>query len=168
MDYIIFLGIPLVISIIFVCNNILLTKDAINTLVTSLSIFAALLFNLLLLVYDFGRKIPNEPVYSKGVKETGKVEIDLKKKRIDFINEVYCNISFAILVSLISVGFLIVLTLTLDVGTLIDSIEIPYKAIMSGIIYFLMFVFILTMLMILKRTHNYLSTEFDSIKIKSD
>jgi hypothetical protein len=51
-DITLFFVLPILISIILVYMRILLNDNGINILITSFSIFMALLFNLLLLIYD--------------------------------------------------------------------------------------------------------------------
>jgi len=128
--------IPLILAVIFFYLNVVIIEGLRNLLVTSLSIFAALLFNLLLLIYDIVKK--------------GSSKDTLKN---DFLEEIYKNISFTILLSIITVIFLVFATL------------LPQNTIFSRIIdslsAYLIIVFVLTLLMILKRVHILLTHEFE-------
>lgn len=105
------------------------SESLINVLITSLSVFAALLFNLLMLVLGVIEKRKGKENFIKLQKET------------------YANIAYAILVSLISVGLLIIPYLwKFESGSIIEKL-------FWGIIYFLLLNFGFTMAMILKRMH---------------
>jgi hypothetical protein len=121
--------------------NEILDKDVVGILITSLSIFAALLFNLLLLVYDIVKKAnPDEP-------------FAVLKTR--FLKEIYANVSYSIFVSMLAVIILLISLL----GTSNDLIRIAA----TFLIYFLVANFILTLLMILRRVHILLSKEFEKV-----
>ena len=139
-DYIVFFGIPLIIALIFVCLfKISLDQKAGNILITSLSIFAALLFNLLLLVYDIVRKEEKNPLIIKALKQ------------------VFANISFSIFISIVTVFLLLIDFFFNDI---INSWCYIIASCFDFIIYWFVALFTLTLLMILKRIHNLLSNEF--------
>lgn len=120
--------------------GISLTREAVNVLITSLSVFAALLFNLLLLIYDIVRKPP----------ERGELQ-GFKKL---FLQQVYANISFCILISLVAVIVLV-----------ISYLELPWPVLthlVAAVIYYLLLLFILTLFMVLKRVHVLLKQEFEA------
>ena len=137
-DYFVFFGLPIVVAfcLAFVLN-LSLNQGAVGILVTSLSIFAALLFNLLLLIYDVVRKVERG---SQGLKET-------------FLSQIYSNISFAILVSIVSIIVLLVAYFDLNGSC--------FALATSFAVYYLVTLFILTLFMILKRVHILLSREFE-------
>ena len=137
-DFILFFFFPLLLSGILVYFKFILGKDFINILATSLSIFAALLLNLLLLIYDILRK-------------SDKTDINYKLKAT-FLKEIYANISFCILISILTIVFLIIASL--DIKEL--------ESILAFVIYSLVFVFVLTLFMVLKRVHILLSKEVSS------
>lgn len=146
-DLFIFFAVPFIISIIFIFLHFKLTDGFINVLATSLSIFAALLFNLLLLIYDI---IPKK----EGLGDNGKL-------KSEFLKQIYANVSFCIFVAIITIIFLIVSSLVVnqfDPFPLIRYINL--KSILALIVYYLLFVFIFTLFMILKRVHILLSKEF--------
>jgi len=143
-DYFVFLILPFVISIFFICFNILLTKELSNILITALSIFAALLFNLLLLTYD----IINKNSHVNFTDTTLKQKKQLKHK---FLKEIYANISFSILISIISVILLL--------GNYFLPCGLIYL-LFNFFSYFFIILFLLTLFLILKRIHILLSKEF--------
>ncbi len=116
--------------------GILLSDNLINILITSLSIFVGLLLNLLVIIFDVVTKL----------KENGNQET-LKKK---FLKEIYSNISFSILLSIVAILFL-VLSLT-------DNCY--FKSVTNVITDALLLFFGITLLMILRRVHILLSNEF--------
>lgn len=111
--------------------------DSTNALITSLSLFSALLFNLLLLIFDILRK-----------------EKDNRRNsplRMQFLSQIYSNVSFGILVAVISIALLLLLFIRIDILLVVDMLNL--------IIDVLVINFILTMLMILKRVHILLRQE---------
>lgn len=136
-DYLLFLGVPLIVSVIIVFSfNILLSDNLINILITSLSIFVGLLLNLLVIIFDVVTKLKEKEKH------------DTLKK--NFLKEIYSNISFSILLSLVAIIFL-VLSLT-------DNCYL--KLISNVICDMLLLFFSMTLLMILRRVHILLSNEF--------
>ena len=140
-DFLLFLGVPIAIAGVLVYFYGNLRPNLITIVATSLSIFAALLFNLLLLVYDAMGKSrdPNE---------------NSDKLRRRFLRDVFSNISFAILVAIGA----IVLVLALLLVNCCSAAE----HIFSAIIYYLVALFLLTLLMLLKRVHILLRNEAGS------
>lgn len=136
-DILLFFVYPIVAAglILWLCDS--MRPSLVSVLSTSLSIFAALLFNLLLLVYSAIRK--DEQLNSKSRKE--------------FLKEIYVNISFCILISVISIVLILVYS------------QIPNNQIaqytFSFLIYYFVIVFVLTLLMVLKRIHVLFSKEID-------
>ena len=139
-DYLVFFGIPLVVAIILVIVcKIKLDHNAGNILITSLSIFAALLFNLLLLVYDIVHKENNNSTIQEALKQ------------------IFANISFSIFISIITIFLLLVDFFFDDVFT---SCIYFIASSFDFVIYWFIALFTLTLLMILKRIHSLLSNEF--------
>lgn len=167
-DIFIFLVLPAILAFIllFICN-IYLKGNLITILVTSFSIFAALLFNLLLLIYDVVSKHNKD---GDGISEKTKKgrNLTLKEK---LLKETYVNISFNITISVIS----IILLITLYFITEAPSLEI-YKInifslvlcplqyliyLFSFLVYYFLIQFMLTLLMVIKRINILLSKEFE-------
>lgn len=142
-DYFLFFLVPSIIAIL-ICvfaDPKVIIKNLVDTLITSISIFAALLFNLLLLVFDLVQKIN---------------DVDSKEKNLqkrEFLRQIYSNISYSIFISIISV---ILLLLFKSFDNLIW---------LQNLLCFFSFTFIgnfvLTLIMILKRIHSLFTVEFD-------
>lgn len=114
-------------------------KQIVEILVTSLSIFAALLFNLLLLVYDIVKKANQGEAYA------------VLKTR--FLREIYANVSYSIFVSMLAVVILLI--------SLLGTSYQPLRIAVAFAVYFLVANFILTLFMILRRVHILLAKEFE-------
>ncbi len=117
-----------------------LDSTPITIVATSFSIFAALLFNLLLLIYDVIRK-PDKSSF--------------RALRRQLLRDLFRNISFAILTAIVGVALLIALAL-------FEEDDGPVKAGLSYGVYYLALVFVLTLLIVLKRVHVLLSKELES------
>jgi hypothetical protein len=131
-----FIG-PAIISITVVFLGLRLDSAEVNILVTSLSIFAALLFNLLLLTHSI-------------VAQNGE---EGNTRRLQLLEEVYSHISYTILIS--------VLTIVL----LISFVVIPCRLfivdiVFSLVVYSLVLNFLATLVLILSRVHTMLNSEF--------
>ncbi len=137
-----FLGFPLIISLLLTIK-IKVSVNSVNIIITAFSIFAGLLFNLLLLLFDIVRK-------SKIAKETYN-NLNKYNLNLTLIKETYLNIAFCICLSLIIVTFAF-----LFIFGIFNKIIL---FILSLIIYYLIIVFILTLLMVLKRFSSLLSNE---------
>ncbi|MGF1981013.1 MAG: hypothetical protein RMY30_036250 [Nostoc sp. CmiSLP01] len=139
-DIFFFFIFPFLLSVFFVYLQIRLNKDLVGILINVFSIFAGLLFNLLILIYD---------VISKIVKSNNP-NPNVDKLKIDTLEHLYFNISFEILLSLFIVILLSVSTLfTNSIANLIFSI----------FVFSFVITFSLTLLMVLKRVNKLLSHE---------
>ncbi|KYC44579.1 MAG: hypothetical protein APG10_01603 [Candidatus Methanofastidiosum methylothiophilum] len=170
-DLLLFFALPLLTSILLLYFDLLLNKELANVLITSLSIFAALLFNLLLLIYDVNKK--NNII--SGDKHT-------------LIGQIYSNISFSIFIAIITIIILIIFFLSsghiynqcLEINsnnttminntTMVNAASINTTCLNYSLIatylfsftsYYLVVLFILTLFMILKRINLLL---WDEIK----
>ncbi len=135
-DLLLFVGLPLVLAILLTYKGYTF-KEQLGNLIASISIFGGFLFNLLAIIYSQLDNIE---------KDANNENSDLKKK---FVKEIHSNISFCIVLSIF-----IVITL------LLSTIEIPeflykwlIKKIIVGLNYFLMSLFLLTLIMILNRVY---------------
>jgi hypothetical protein len=145
-DIVLFIFLPLIISVLLVYLDFPLNDGMVNALITSFSIFAALLFNLLLLVYGLTEK------------ENGKPNVSNDK--LSILREIYINVSFCILVSVITTIILLAYFLRTK-NCLLFKIDVCYfRWIQSLIAYYLSFQFLLTLLMILKRIYKLLEKDF--------
>jgi len=138
-DIILFFFVPFIISAASVYFGLLLNKDLVGILINVFSIFAGLLFNLLVLLYDVISKISN----SVKSKQSNQLKINL-------LEQVFSNISFEILLSLFNV-------ILLAVSTLFNSKIV--NSTFSFLIFYLVILFTLSLLMVLKRVHKLLSDE---------
>lgn len=132
-DFVIFFVLPLILGIFFVYFDLLPIKEILTVLVTSLSVFTALLFNLLLLAFDIMRKPTTNP--------TRKI----------FLEEIYANVSFCILIA--------ITTISMSVLSIIFLGNCIIYHILSFFVYYFSILFILTLLMVLKRIYALISTE---------
>lgn len=151
-DFVLFFLFPFIISAILICVHSKLTDTFINLLVVSLSIFAALLFNLLILLYDIIKKEQPKD------KEEGQKE-NIKLKMI-FLKQIYANISFCIFIAMIAIILLIVSSVNITNTQSFSLNATKIGDVLAFFIYALLFLFILTLLMVLKRVHILLSKEF--------
>jgi len=135
--YFYFFGVPLITSFLLLYFKLILSKDVVNILSVSLSVFTALLLNLLLLVYNIVRR----------------PEFNSRKTVFkDLLKEIFSNISFAILTAILT---LIILVVVLVESNLLKSYLCMF------LVYYLSSLFVLTLLLILKRVHVLLSKEFE-------
>lgn len=127
--------VPLGGAVIMLLMGRVLTDGLATLLVTSLSIFAALLFNLLLLTYDIVRKPDAE---AEQLKRT-------------LLRDIYSNISYSILLAIVAV--LMLLAHFVFTGSTLLKV-------VSFVVYFLTFNFVMALLLVLSRVHVLLSKEF--------
>ena len=137
-DIFLFFGIPLLVAGLALCFCGIMTGTITTLLTTSLSIFAALLFNLLLLLYEAIRK----------EEKPG----NTNKLRKPFLKEIFNNISFSILISVLAIILLLVYS---QIETAV------VRSIITFLCYNFVTTFILTLMMILKRTHILMSKEIE-------
>ena len=134
-DYITFLIMPLIAAILITFKFKIMIED-ISVLLTVFSIFAALLFNFLMLIIqakDNAILKEQNPAY----------KFD-KDKYMQCINQTYYNVSFA---NLLSVFIIILLWIT----SILTCTEGMVYEIIITIIWFSMIMFFLDLIMILKR-----------------
>lgn len=117
------------------------SENVVEILVTSLSVFAALLFNLLLLVYDIVKKAKKDEPFA-----------ELKTQ---FLREINANVSYSILVSMLAVVILLI--------SLIGTSNRLLQITIAFLVYFLLANFIVTLFMVLRRIHILLSKEFEKV-----
>lgn len=139
-DLLFFFSFPLIFSGLSLGFGDVMTGTMVTLLTTALSIFAALLFNLLLLLYDAIRKL-----------EQAKIKHKMRKT---FLQELFSNISFCILVAVLSIVLLLIYS---------QVTSTVFQNIATFVCYYLVTLFILTLFMILKRTHILLTKEIELI-----
>lgn len=138
-DIIIFFIFPLLLSSVIVFANFRLSKELIGVLINVFAIFAGLLFNLLVLIYE---------VISKAVKQENTAQEN--SLSLDKLEEISSNVSFEIVLSIFNVLLLTVAT---------PFIEGLPNIVFSLVIFYLVTLFTLTLFMVLKRVHKLLSEE---------
>jgi len=133
-DVFLFYVVPMFVAIAtYFWGNLSLGDEVISILITSLSIFAALLFNLLILIYDIITKREHS------------------KRMTEFLKEIYANVSYSVLISVLSVVAILGGLFHFSAKWVVISINL--------IGFYLVTHFILTLFMILKRTHALLAAE---------
>jgi hypothetical protein len=140
-DCVLFFGLPILIAAVLVGLKLVFGKAISGVLITSLAIFAGLLFNLLLLIFD----IANKP---------RPAQAPLSPIKIQLLREIYNNIAYAILIALLT----IVLSL-IHFGLVALNLK-PEAYATAFSIYACTGNFVLTLLMVLKRMHKLLREEF--------
>lgn len=136
-DVFVFFCLPFLISLALLCNGVYITSQFATTLIACFSIFTALLFNLLLLVFDIADKV-------KTSSENKDVE-----KFYSVLKEIYINVSFCISISVVLIVVLSGFFININFGL--------YVKVLSFISYLISINFILTLLMILKRIYRLLT-----------
>lgn len=139
-DIFVFFGIPLAVSFITL-SQLNFNKDFLNSIITSGSIFAGLLLNLLVLIYTLVTKFNTE-------------EVNWPQKKI-LLEQTFANISFCILVSiLLVVCCMLAFRADEDMKTITLS-----KNIADSIVCYLTCVLSVHLLMVLKRIHTLIDSE---------
>lgn len=132
-DYALFFVLPAILTGFVVWFSIVLSDTAVNVLITALSILAGLLFNVLVLIHTLAERF---------VAPTGKQDGQ------QFLREIYSNIAYAILISLLCLPPLVLLVIFQN------SI---IRGIANATATYLVLHLGLTLVMILKRLHALLS-----------
>jgi hypothetical protein len=141
-DVCLFFGLPLLFAGFGLHSKWTLSVGALNSVLAAFSIFAGLLFNLLVLVYTFSTDTaqPNA----------------LAKVRGTVIRELHDNISYAVLIAILIV--IVALTTIARLEVVQAKSAGPYA---SFIVFYFTVNFAFTLLMILKRIHTILRQRFE-------
>lgn len=160
-DKIIFIVIPIIIAIILLTSDFFITETYLNIILTCLSIFAGLLFGLLSLVFELTKNIKKEVEIIKinpieGDTLFKKLAHEELKYRIS--KELFVNIGFAIIVSILTIICAILtrlypkqIILWLSHFECYQFIKTVYLVSSNFLAYYLLMLFVLTIMMILKR-----------------
>ena len=145
VEFLVFIVIPIALSIviIFIPLN---SKDLISLLVNLGSIFSALLLSVLVLVFDQEQKLDDRKEIAE---EKGKAIDPLFDVKKSVLEELYYNISYSILCSILLVSLCLIYTS-------IKYITIFHGYILKPLIVFILINLLLNILMILKRMHTLL------------
>jgi hypothetical protein len=152
-DKVLFLFIPVLISISLYLLGLLFDKDYVAIVLTCLSIFAGLLFGLLTMVFNLIQQ--NERVvisnFDAAIEKITKAKIELTK-------QLFINIAFSIVLSIFSIVFVLATQLRpINLVSLIHNwqyycyIKCIYLCLTNCIAFFLLIEFLLTILMIVRR-----------------
>lgn len=154
-DIVLFFVLPAIIAGLMFYSGVALNDSLVNALITSFSIFSALLFNLLLLVYDIAGKIAvQSPVIDP-------LDQQITQRR-ELLREIYVNVSFAILISTFIVVILLTYFLKPSNCNLIGLNVCDFQWLVALTTYYLSIQFLLTLFMILKRIYRLLAKAFES------
>lgn len=139
-DIFTFFMLPLLVSSALVFYKIELKTDATNIIIATLSIFVGLMFNIIVLIFDIVKRDASQKIKNEVLKQ------------------LLANISFAIILSIFS----IIVTL------FTYSSNYYFKVISTWLAYFCLGLFLVTLLMILKRMYNVFKNEIDELEKKGD
>jgi len=145
-DIFLFVFLPLAISLLFIYLDFSLNDGMVNALITSFSVFAALLFNLLLLVY--------------GLTEKEVEKVSISNEKLSILREIHINVSFCILISVITNTILLTYFLKAKSCLLFNINVCSLQWILPLTTYYLSIQFLLTLFMILKRIYKLLAKDF--------
>ena len=151
--------IPLLIAICLAYNSVGLSKEIVTILVTAGALFTGLLLNLLILVYDQKGKLPKVNSDDDNWNEI--------QTRHTVLNELYYNISYSTLLSLLLVPFSVIYLMVkdLNIPITIDALSLPNITInvsmfvISPILVLIGINLVLTIMMVIKRIYILLTTE---------
>ncbi|MDR3625484.1 MAG: hypothetical protein P4L45_01545 [Ignavibacteriaceae bacterium] len=135
-DCITFLLLPIFISTLLLFLKVYLDVNVINIIITALAILLGLLFNVIIILFDIIKRDST------------------KKIKNNILEQLISNISFAILLSI----FAIIMVLC----TFINNCFI--RLVIHWYIYFILSLFLLTVLMILKRIYTLFKNEIKEIE----
>lgn len=135
-DLVLFIGLPVVLGIVLAYKGFSI-RPFIGNLIAAVAIFGGFLFNLLAIIYSQIDKIRTDAKNENN---------ELKKT---FVKEIHINISYSIVLSLLTIIVLIACTIELPRF----SYDWLIKKIALGLTYFLLAKFLLTLLMVLNRVY---------------
>ena len=141
IDIFSFFAVPILVAGVSSYFNWRFSSDAISAAISSLSIFAGLLINVLVLIYTVSLN------QEKQVNQENQDRIDLERR---YLEQIFANISCSILVAVVATILFVVLSMA---GTKFPGL--------SAVVHFacvaLILNFVLTLIMCLKRIHMLLS-----------
>ncbi|MCA0229929.1 MAG: hypothetical protein LCH91_05660 [Bacteroidetes bacterium] len=141
-DFMLFIVFPIVSASILTYYKIQIDSQVSN-LIAVISIFGGFLINLLAIIYGFLDKIKAE------------TKKEIKKK---FAVEINSNISFNIILSLFIAIFLVIYNLIPSQTCSVSFLQI-IKSVLLFLNYFMLILFVLTLLMVLNRIYILLQSE---------
>ena len=176
-DFLIFLFFPIILSSTLVSMDIKVNLAFFDLLISSLSIFIGLLFSLLILIFDTGKKEKIELLTK--IKELNNMIDDVyteersilkEKKNLSELKYNYLKeISFAITMAFLSIICLFLTQFSpsslpnILPETLTAIIKCTYYKISNSICYFMLIEFLLALMLVLKRFYTLFKAEFTEI-----
>lgn len=153
LDIFTLFGIPIIIVIAVMMNKYIINKEFVSLVVNFASIVTSLLISVLVLIYD---------QYSKVDVDSDASENDIKVKKRELLEQLFSNVSFTILMGIITVIFCLILnTFTITASGYYEAITFSvadYPITMSSSLFmpfilFFLLEMIFTLFMGLKRLH---------------
>lgn len=146
-DKLLFFAFPFLLACLLAFNEISL-KPQVGNVIKAMAIFGAFMFNLLAIIHGQLGKIKES---------TDKIiDDDLKKKKVRFAKEIHSNITFNILLAVTVIVFMLIYDLTPNTNKLINTILIKVTLTVN---YFLLFLFFLTLIMVINRVYILVRSE---------
>lgn len=137
-DYLINFVLPFFLALFFIVFHRNLNQGIVGIIITAFSIFTGLLLNIMFMMYSL-------------LLQDSKSE-SRRGDRTKLLKETYSNIQFSVLVSIIAI-IIMLIYIFLPSEFLIDVV-------LSFLIYWLVFLFVTTLLIVMKRTHTLFSDQF--------
>ncbi|WEJ70350.1 hypothetical protein [Pseudomonas sp. PSE14] len=156
LDFVTFCCVPVLFGFLSIASGFLLTKDISSLLVNFGAIFTALLLSVLVLVYDQESKLDERRQRDIDLKRPVDSLYPAKKKLLD---ELYYNISFSILSSLVLIA--ICFAFSVADSFIVDKTKTSFSLVLSKLFFTPIAVVVcvnllLTIVMIVKRLHSLL------------
>lgn len=154
-DILLFLILPAIVATVICLLQISLKPNAMNLLATALSIFGALLFNLIVLLVELCNKTRKLMVTAEDLSEKAHY-----KRRLSVLEDLNNTIGFEIILCV--VALVVLFSLFLEVPRVPKQLEGVFAFLYWGgnwLTYSFVGCFLLNLLMVLKRTHILLDKE---------
>lgn len=149
-DLVTFFILPLICSAFFVYRGWELSDAVIGIFINLGSIFTALLISVLIMLYDQEQKITDKLVnLSRATDPNYRIKLDTKRA---LMREVFANISYAIIIA-------ILLVFSSLLYQILTSNHVLSKIVFMPLNVFFVVNLLLTFLMVVKRTHNLMSSK---------
>lgn len=140
-DKVIFFVFPMIVTFFLFYHNVDL-KPQVGNLIKAMAIFAAFMFNLLAVIHGQLGEI------KENTKKINNQED--RKRKIKFAEEIHSNITFNIILAVALIFFLLIYDLTPCIGNLTNVVIIKVTLMIN---YFLLFLFLLTLMMVINRVY---------------
>jgi len=167
-DKIVFIGIPLLISLIFVLLGLYMDATYLSIILTCLSIFVGLLFGLLPLMFQLTTTIKAKYLDLKKANNSTSIpskEYKFQEIKFRISKELFSNIGFSIILAIVSILSSLLTRLKPQAiikvleGKYFNTIKSTYLFVSNFIAYFLLTLFVLMLFMVLKRFYLLFESE---------